>query len=91
MEYFNIHFAEFFYLFFEKRKIIENVAVSLKDAIELIFKEKIKNKDSNQCDQIWRNFTTLAKIYKSLANYWLFISHVSKCWAYFGKFVPLLG
>ena len=26
-----------------------------------------------QCDQIWRNFTTLPKVYKSLANFWKFI------------------
>ena len=40
-----------------------------------------------QCDQIWRNGATLAKVYKSLANFWWFISYLAKCWAYFGKFL----
>ena len=44
-----------------------------------------------QCDQIWQNFTTLSKVYKSLANFWQFISYLAKYWAYFGKFVTLLG
>ena len=37
---------------------------------------------SGQCDQIWRNFASLAKVYKSLANFWQLISYLEKCWAY---------
>ena len=44
-----------------------------------------------QCDQIGRNFATLAKVYKSLADFWQFVYYLPKCWAYFGKFVILLG
>ena len=32
-----------------------------------------------QCDQIWRNFATLAKAYKSLANVSGSISYLAKC------------
>ena len=42
-----------------------------------------------QCDQIWRNFATWAKVYKSLANFWWFISYLAKYLSYFGKFVTL--
>ena len=45
----------------------------------------------NQCDQIWRKFATLAKVYIMLVNFWQFISYLSKYWAYFGKFGTLLG
>ena len=38
-----------------------------------------------QSDQIWRNFTTLAKFYKPLANFWRFISFLAKWWDYFGN------
>ena len=31
------------------------------------------------------------KVYKSLSNFWWFISYLAKWWAYFGKFVTLLG
>ena len=44
-----------------------------------------------QWDQIWRNFTTLAKVNESLANFLWFISYLAKCLSYFGKFVTLLG
>ena len=44
-----------------------------------------------QCDQIWRNFDTLANVYKSLGIFWRFIPHLAKCWTYFDKFVTLLG
>ena len=46
---------------------------------------------SIQCDQIWRNFATLAKYNTSLAIFWQFISILAKCEAYFGKFITLLG
>ena len=45
----------------------------------------------SQCDQIWQNFTTLAKLYKHLVFFSQFISYVAKCWDYFGEFVTLLG
>ena len=35
---------------------------------------------SHQCDQIWPNFATLAKLYKSLANSWGFIKCLTKFW-----------
>ena len=38
------------------------------------------NKTTDQCDQIWQNFTTMAKFSKSLANVWLFIFYLTKCW-----------
>ena len=44
-----------------------------------------------QCDQIRRNFATLAKVYKSLVNFQQFISYLAKYLAYFGKFVTLLS
>ena len=53
-------------------------------------KDQASERD-DQCDQIWRNFATLAKVYKSLANFYWFISFLAKWWAYFGKFVTLLG
>ena len=40
----------------------------------------------NQYDQIWQNFTTLAKLYKSDSFY-----NLAKCLFYFGKNVMLLG
>ena len=40
-----------------------------------------------QCDQIWRNFATLAKVYKSLANFWWFIFYLANCTAHFGNFM----
>ena len=43
-----------------------------------------------QCYHIWQNFTNLAKVYKSLANFWRFIYCLAKCWASFGKFVTFL-
>ena len=45
----------------------------------LLFSRSLK-----QCDQIGRNFATLAKNSKSLANVWMFISRLAKCCAYFG-------
>ena len=45
----------------------------------------------HQCDQIWWNFATLAKVYESLAIFWQFISFLVKYWACFSKFVTLLG
>ena len=44
-----------------------------------------------QCDQIWQNFASLAKVYKYLAKFWQFSSDLAKCWAHFGKFETLLG
>ena len=44
-----------------------------------------------QCDQIWRNFTTLTKFYKSLEKYWRFISYLAKHYTDFVKFVTVLG
>ena len=40
-----------------------------------------------QCDQIWLNLATLAKVYKSLANFSQSNSYLAKCCAYFGKCV----
>ena len=45
----------------------------------------------NQCDQICRNFATLAKVDVYWAIFWKFISFLAKYWVYFGKFVTLLG
>ena len=39
------------------------------------------------CDQIWRNFATLAKTEMSLAILWVFISYLAKIVTYLGKFV----
>ena len=37
--------------------------------------------DKNQCDQIWRNFATLAKVYKSLANFLIvYFVFLNKFW-----------
>ena len=44
----------------------------------------------NQCDQIWRNFATLAKSSKSLAIFRGSIYYLAKFWAYFGLFCLLL-
>ena len=44
-----------------------------------------------QCDQIWLNVTTLAKVYKSWSNFWQFILYLTKCLGYFSKFMTLLG
>ena len=46
---------------------------------------------AKQCDLIFRNFTTLSKVYKPLEIFWQFISYLAKCWAYCSKFVTLLG
>ena len=46
---------------------------------------------NDQCDQIGRNFATLAKKMKVLGKCLNFYFLFSKCWAYFGKFVTLLG
>ena len=46
---------------------------------------------SSQCDQILRNFTTLAKVYMCLANFWRFISYLEKCWAYFVQICDIIG
>ena len=40
--------------------------------------------DRQQCDQIWRNFATLAKLYKSLAISW-------ELFYYWAKFKIQLG
>ena len=36
--------------------------------------------DHDQCDQIWQNFATMAKFYKSLAVYFLFSKIVNQLW-----------
>ena len=48
-------------------------------------------KPKQQCDQIWRNFATLAKLYMSLPKFWQFISYLAKCWAYFCKIWYIIG
>ena len=58
----------------------------------LLLNNKQVQVKSNQCDQIWRNFTTLAKVYKFFA----FFDGSVLIWqnaepTYFGKFVTLLG
>ena len=45
----------------------------------------------HQCDQIWCHFATLAKLYKSLAKFWWFISYLANCWAYSSEFGRLIG
>ena len=44
-----------------------------------------------QREQIEQNVATFAKIFKSLAIFWQFISNLAKCWAYFGTFGTLLN
>ena len=59
---------------------------------KLPFKLRMWRYDSDyQWDQIWRNLSALAKFYKSMANFWLFFSNLTKCWGYFGKFMTLFG
>ena len=41
----------------------------------------------NQCDQIWRNFTTLAKFWKPLVIFWGLILHLAKLWTDIGIFL----
>ena len=53
--------------------------------------KKIAGVAHMQCDQIWQNFATLAKVYKILVNFKQFIFYLAWCWAYFCKFVALLG
>ena len=58
-----------------------------------IFHRRLENENDleglkqPQCDQIWLNLATLAKVYKSLANFSQSNSYLAKCCAYFGKCV----
>ena len=56
-----------------------------------MLKTNLLQRENIDCDLIWRNFATLAKVYKSLANFRQLISYLAKYLAYFGKFVTLLG
>ena len=44
-----------------------------------------------QSDQIWRNFATLAKFWKSFGNVWGVIDDFTKLWTCAGKCFMLLG
>ena len=56
--------------------------------------EKLQRRDRTlkweQCDQIWQNFTTLARCYKILAFLKWFIYYLAKFWTNFGIFYIVL-
>ena len=39
----------------------------------------------SQCDQIWPNFATLAKFYKSVAIFWRLVKYLARLWTYLGN------
>ena len=48
------------------------------DARKVCLERSVTGGGGSQCDQIWRNFVTLAKLQKPVAIFWVFIKYLGK-------------
>ena len=68
------------------RRHSRHEALSLQSLRQKLLNNKGRRGPWAQCDQIWRNFATLAKFYKSLAIFWRFISYLANLFHYWIRF-----
>ena len=57
---------------------VRNISLTLFSLL-FVFTTSPLSLSRRQCDQIWRNFATLANVYKNLAYFWQFISYLATC------------